>query len=89
MVTIELPPELYADLEALASEDQISPVEMIARLLARAHGQRNWHRELTALREQIVRDGSLQVGITKDEVIERLRETRRAIFEAEYAHLYR
>jgi len=40
-------------------------------------------------REQIRQDGGLQVGTTKDEVVERLRQTRREIFEAEYAHLYR
>lgn len=88
-VTVELPPELYADLEALASEDQINPVEMIARLLTIAHDRRRWRRELTALREQIARDGGLQVGTTRDEVVERLRQTRHAIFETEYAHLYR
>jgi hypothetical protein len=31
----------------------------------------------------------LQVGATKDEVVERLRQARCEIFEAEYAHLYR
>jgi hypothetical protein len=31
----------------------------------------------------------VQVGTTKDAVVERLRQTRHDIFEAEYAHLYR
>lgn len=89
MVSIELPPELYADLESLALEDQVDPVEMIAKLLASARSRRSWQRELTELRNQIERDGGLQVGATKDEVVERMRQTRRAIFETEYAHLYR
>ena len=38
-VTIELPSELYADLEALASEDQTDPVEVIAHLLTLAREQ--------------------------------------------------
>jgi hypothetical protein len=45
-------------------------------------------RDLTALREEIRQAGGLKVGTTKDEVVERLRQTRREIFEAEYAHLY-
>mgnify|MGYP006955168391 CR=1 FL=1 len=41
------------------------------------------------LREQIRREGGLHVGATKEDVVERLRQTRREIFDAEYAHLYR
>jgi hypothetical protein len=43
---------------------------------------------LTALREQIRQEGGLSVGLTKEELVERLRQTRTEIFEAEYAHLY-
>jgi hypothetical protein len=31
----------------------------------------------------------LPVGSSREEVVERLRQTRREIFEAEYGHLYR
>jgi hypothetical protein len=44
--------------------------------------------DLAALRKQIAQDGGLKIGNTKEEVVERLRQTRREIFEAEYAHLY-
>ncbi|MGQ9626823.1 MAG: hypothetical protein ACUVV0_07965 [Anaerolineae bacterium] len=88
-VTIQLPAQLYADLQSLAKDEQVDLVEVIAHLVAMAHERRAWLRDLTALREQIRQDGGLQVGMTKDEVVERLRQTRRNIFEAEYAHLYR
>ena len=88
-VTFQLPAQLYADLQSLAADEQTDPVEVIARLVATARQRRAWVQGLTALREQIRRDGGLQVGVTKDEVVEQLRQTRREIFEAEYAHLYR
>ena len=50
---------------------------------------RGWLRDLAELREQIKRDGGLNVGSTKEEIVERLRQTRREIFLTEYAHLYR
>jgi hypothetical protein len=37
VVTIQLPANLYAELQALAAEEQTDPAEMIARLVARAH----------------------------------------------------
>ena len=88
-VTFQLPAQLYADLQSLAADEQTDPVEVIARLVATARQRRAWVQGLTALREQIRRDGELLVGVTKDEVVERLRQTWREIFEAEYAHLYR
>ena len=39
-VTIQLPTSLYNDLQDLAAEDQIDPVEVIARLVAIAEKQR-------------------------------------------------
>jgi hypothetical protein len=88
-VSIELPQRLYQDLEFLAAEDQTDPVEVIARLVALACERQAWRRNLTELREEIRRHGGLSVGTTKEQVVERLRQTRRQIFEAEYAHLYR
>lgn len=88
-VSIELPRRLYDDLEYLAEEDQTDPVEVIVRLVALARERQAWRRNLAELREEIRRHGELSVGATKDDVVERLRQTRRLIFEAEYAHLYR
>ena len=89
VVNIQLPARLYAELQSLAAEEQTDPVEVIDRLVTAASHYRAWLRDLTALREQIRQDGGLQVGASRDEVVERLRQTRRDIFEAEYAHLYR
>jgi hypothetical protein len=88
-VTIQLPASLYAELQTLAADEQTDPVEVIRRLVAIANQRHAWRRDLTALRDQIREAGGLQIGTTKEEVVERLRQTRREIFEAEYAHLYR
>jgi hypothetical protein len=88
-VTLQLPASLYAELQALATDEQTDLVEVIACLVAMARQRRAWLRDLRALREQIHQDGGLQVGTTKEQVVERLRQTRREIFETEYAHLYR
>ena len=88
-VTIQLPASLYAELQTLAADEQTDPVEVIRRLVAMANQRHAWRRDLTALRDQIREAGGLQIGTTKEEVVERLRQTRREIFEAEYAHLYR
>ena len=88
VVTVRLPASLYAKLETLATEEQTDPIEMIGRLVTVASQRRAWLRDLTALREEIRQAGGLRIGATKDKVVERLRQTRREIFEAEYAHLY-
>jgi hypothetical protein len=88
VVTIQLPASLHAELQALATEEQMDPIEVISHLVAMASQRRTWLRDLAALREQIRQDGGLQIGTTKEEVIRQLRQTRREIFEAEYAHLY-
>ena len=56
--------------------------------LAPTQQQRAWKRDLEALRSQIKKDGGLQVGTTQEEIVERLRQTRRETFNADYAHLY-
>jgi hypothetical protein len=86
--TLQLPSKLYDELQLLATEERSDPVEVIGRLVAMASRRRAWLRDLEDLREEIRRDGGLQVGTTRDKVVERLRQTRREIFEAEYAHLY-
>jgi len=88
-VTLQLSANLYNQLRELAAAEEIEPEEVLSHLVSAAYQHRGWLRDLVALREQIRHDGGLQVGLTKAEVIERLRLTRREIFEAEYAHLYR
>ncbi len=88
-VTLQLPARLYADLQFLAETENSDPIEIISRLVAHVRQQRAWRRDLVALREQIRQEGDLQVGVTKDEVVKRLRQTRQELFETEYAHLYR
>lgn len=89
LVTIQIPAGLYSELKSLAEEEHTSLAEVIERLLAMSRQRRAWLRGLAALREQIQRDGGLQIGKTKEAVVEQMRETRRQIFEAEFAHLYR
>ena len=89
VVTVRLPASLYAELETLATEERTDPVEITGRLVTAASQRRAWLRDLTALREEIRRSGGLKTGATKEKVVERLRRTRREIFEVEYAHLYR
>jgi hypothetical protein len=89
IVTLQLPIDLYDKLQDLAEAEQTDPIEVISHLIALAHQRQGWLRDLNALRKQIRQDGGLQVGTTKEEVVEQLRQTRREIFEAEYAHLYR
>ncbi len=79
VVTIHLPASLHAELQALAADEQTDLVEMISRLVAMASQRRAWLHDLKALREQIRRDGGLRVGTTKEEVVKRLRQTRREI----------
>jgi hypothetical protein len=89
MVTLELPVSAYDQLQELAVAEQKDPIEVITELIDMAHQRQSWLRELEELRDLIREQGGLQIGTTKEEVIEKLRQTRREIFEAEYAHLYR
>ena len=88
IVTLQLPAGVYDKLQELAAVEQSDPVEMLSRLITLAHQRQGWLRDLTSLRAEIRQAGGLRVGGTKDEVTERLRQTRREIFDAEYAHLY-
>ncbi len=87
-IALQLPAEVYSALQALATEEHTDPANLVVQLVALASQQRAWRRNLAALRAQIRRDGGLQIGSTKEEVVERLRQSRLEIFEAEYAHLY-
>ena len=89
VVSLGLPAQLFAELEALAKEERVEPVEMVSRLVTLAFQKSTWRHNLHALRKEVLKDRDLQTGSTKESVIEQLRQTRHEIFEAEYAHLYR
>ncbi len=88
-VTLNLPADLYARLQQLASESDTIPTDLIARLVEDAFNRRDWLRDLDELREQIKCEDNRETESDQEEFIEQLRKTRRDIFEAEYAHLYR
>lgn len=64
--------------------------EIIADLKAEllAAPQETWAVKLRQLRQQVAESGGLLVGLSKDEIVDRIRQTRQEIFAAEYAHLY-
>lgn len=88
LITVQLPADVYRKLQALAIEQHTDPVSLMATLITDAAQQKNWITDLNRLRQKIQDDGGLKLG-SKEEVIDRLRQTREEIFEAEYAHLYR
>jgi len=88
-VKLNLPSDLYARLQQLASESDTIPTDLIARLVEDAFNRRDWLRDLDELREQIKCEDNRETESDQEEFIEQLRKTRRDIFEAEYAHLYR
>ena len=88
-VPLNLPADLYARLQQLASESKTAPADLIARLVEDAFNRRDWLRDLDELRAQINRDDNRETETNQEEFIEQLRKARREIFEAEYAHLYR
>jgi len=88
-IPVQLSADVYTKLAQLAAEEQVDPAAVVSRLIDTATQQRAWLRSLSALREQIELDGGLYVGASREEVVERMRQTRQEIFDAEYAHLYR
>ncbi len=88
-VSVEIPFALYSKVEELAVEAETEPEDLIATLVEVGCQRTAWLRDLQALQEQIKRDGGLRVGTSREEVVEQVRRTRREIFDAEYAHLYR
>lgn len=88
VVTLQLPANTYHQLQELAEEDKTDPVEVISQLISVAYQHRGWLRDLTALREQIEQEGGLPIDASPEDMVEQLRQTRRKIFEAEYAHLF-
>jgi len=88
-ITLELPIQVYTDLKALADEAQVDLVEMLRRWAQLTKEQRSWRQTWEDLCQLVKEEGGLNVGATKEKVVEQMRKTRQEIFEAEYAHLYR
>ena len=64
-------------------------VEMLVRWITLARQRYAWIQGWKELGELVRQDDGLQIATTKEQVVEQMRKTRREIFEAEYAHLYR
>lgn len=79
-------PTYDIDREHLKSE---IVAEVLAELEAAQLEPISWREGLDELRHLAKDSGSPFADMTTDEIVEKMRETRREIFEAEYAHLYR
>ncbi len=89
-ITLELPMDLYQEVvTAKERQETRSIAEFIREAVVEKVTRMRWQHNLAELRSEIQEAGGLKLRGSKEEVIERLRETRRQIFEAEYAHLYR
>jgi len=89
-VTLKLPADLYEEIAAVGSQEEAHSIAgFIQEAIEEKVARMRWQRNLADLRKEIRDAGGLALQGSKEEVIERLRETRRRIFEAEYAHLYR
>ena len=89
-VTLVLPTDLYQEIiTARERQETRSIAGFIREAVEEKVSRMRWQRNLEELRREIREAGGLELQGSKEEVIERLRETRRQIFEAEYAHLYR
>lgn len=89
----EVPEPLYRQLE-WAREELAYPkiTDLIAQAVQRYMNEIRdvaWEEEFRQLQKDVRSAGGLDLGETKEEVVERLRKQRQEIFEAEYAHLYR
>ena len=89
-VTLALPSDLYQEITAAKERQETGSVAGFIREAVEEKVNRlRWQRNLAELRAEIREAGGLRLQGDKEELIERLRETRRQIFETEYAHLYR
>lgn len=89
-ISFTLSEELYEEVvKAKEESNALSLAQFIRQLILEKLDEWRWERNLAELQQEVRESGGLELGETKEEVIERLRETRRQIFETEYAHLYR
>ena len=88
-VTLTLPINVYEELLEAKKEESHSVADFVRTAVVEKLARMRWQHNLEDLRREIREAGGLKLRGSKEEVIERLRETRREIFETEYAHLYR
>ena len=89
-VTLMLPTDIYQEIVAAKEQQETRSIAgFIREAVEERVARMRWQRDLEELRSEIREAGGLKLQGSTEEVIERLRETRRQIFEAEYAHLYR
>jgi metal-responsive CopG/Arc/MetJ family transcriptional regulator len=89
-VTLMLPTDIYQEITSAKERQETRSVAgFIREAVEEKVARMRWQRNLEDLRREIREAGGLELEGSKEEIIERLRETRREIFEAEYAHLYR
>ena len=87
--SIELPEIIYKRLEKLATIKEQDTVEYVISLISSAEAQLNWREALDLFYATTQKHGTPFDGMSKDEIAVKLRETRKEVFETEYAHLYR
>ncbi len=80
---------MYEELLGAKEEEARSVADFVRAAVVEKLARLRWQRNLEDLRREIREAGGFELKGSKEEVIERLRETRREIFETEYAHLYR
>ena len=89
-VTLMLPTDIRQEItSAKERQETRSVVGFIREAVEEKVARMRWQRNLEDLRREIREAGGLELQGSKKEIIERPRETRREIYEAEYAHLYR
>ena len=88
-VTLTLPINVYEEVLEAKGEEAPNVADFVRTAVLEKLARMRWQRNLEDLRQETREAGGLNLRGSKEAVIERLRETRREIFETEYAHLYR
>ncbi len=88
LIDFQIPIDLYEKIQQLATEEKSDPISLIEQLISNTYQRKLWLNDLAMLRQQIKKDGGLELGNTKEEMINNLHNTRQEIFEADYENLY-
>ena len=75
--------------ESLAALKEEITADVTARILNTIDRPLTWAEGLALIQQQVAAIGGLGFGDNAEAIVEQMRQTRREIFEAEYAHLYR
>jgi hypothetical protein len=87
-VGIDLPCDIFDDIKVFTDETHVSSVEIINTWLEQKLEDRAWVIGWQALKAQVENDNDLNIGHTPEEIVTQIRQTRRELWEVEYAHLY-